>query len=94
MNPIAQGTQNNMEDTMDKRLTMVGMVILVCLIIGGCAMKVNTSGKNIMIEYHPGDSSPAYDKARQICESKGMDVKQEGTACPHFCVTTFQCVAR
>ena len=79
---------------MDKRLAMIGLIILVCLIIGGCGMKVNTSGKNIMIEYHPGDSSPAYDKAREICEAKGMDVKQERTDCPHLCVSTYECVAR
>lgn len=76
-----------------KRFAMVGVAILICLVMGGCGMKVNTSGKNIMIEYHPGDSSPAYDKAREICEAKGMDVKQGGTDCPHLCVTTYECVA-
>ena len=72
MKRITQGTQNNMEDTMDKRLAMVGLALLSCLVIGGCGMKVNTSGKNIMIEYHPGDSSPAYNKAQEICEAKGV----------------------
>ena len=79
---------------MVKRLAVIGLAILSCLLIYGCGMKVNASGNNVMIEYHPGDSSPAYDKAREICEAKGMDVKQEGTACPHLCVSTYECVAR
>ena len=57
-------------------------------------MTVNVSGDNIMIEHEAHKSVPAFNKAKEVCEAKGMDVKQEGTACPHFCVTTFQCVAR
>lgn len=77
-----------------KRFAMVGVAILICLVMGGCGMKVNTSGKNIMIEYHPGDSSPAYNKAQEICEAKGMNIKLERTDCPHLCVSTYECVPR
>ena len=39
MKPIAQGTQNNMEDTMNKRLYEVLAVCLVLLLVG-CASSV------------------------------------------------------
>ena len=64
-----------MESTIDKQTNMIGLIILVCLVIGGCGMKVNTSGNNITVVYHPKDSSRVFGQAWQICESKGMDVK-------------------
>ncbi|MBT4389022.1 MAG: hypothetical protein HOD32_04920 [Nitrospina sp.] len=47
-----------------------------------------------MIEFHPGDSSPAYKKAQEICEAKGMNVKLERTDCPQRCVSTYECVPK
>ena len=77
-----------------KGFTMTGLVVLGCLVIGGCGMKVNESGRNIMIEFHPGDSSPAYKKAQEICEAKGMNVKLERTDCPQRFVSTYECVPK
>ena len=68
--------------------------LLIIFILSGCAMTVNVSGDNIMIEHEAHKSVPAFNKAKEVCEAKGMDVKLERTACPHFCVSTFECLPK
>jgi len=79
---------------MGKQFAIVKLVILSCLLIGCLATKVNVSGDNIMIEHEAHKSGSAFNKAQEVCEAKGMDVKLESTACPHFCVSTYECLPK
>ncbi len=79
---------------MGKQFAIVKLVILSCLLMGCLATKINVSGDYIMVEHEAHKSGPAYNKAQEVCEAKGMDVKLEGIACPHFCVSTYKCLPK
>lgn len=70
------------------------VAMLISVVISGCATKIHSDGKTVLIDHGTRDADEAVAMAIQECAKFDKTMEFEDMRCPMRCISKFRCVSR